>query len=374
MQKPIVKTTSRGLAGALALTAAALAGGCEEPTPPLVPTTLTVSPGTVDLEDVIESIQLTATVADQNGATMPEVTVHWLSSDETVVTVNSRGLVRAKEEGTAAVWGFVEDLVDSVSISVSLGPRGVLMRIYHALGGPDWANDTNWGTTQPLDSWTGVGTDAAGNVTRLSLAGNEVAGRIAPEIGLLEHLEELNLSDNNGLRGTLPPEIGNLRRLVTMNFGSSGLGGSIPPEIGNLGSLTHFLNPSPMFSPGTFRGQIPPEFGNLANLEVVDFTGNELSGSLPPELGNLGSLRIFNIQGNALRGTVPAEFGNLQSLSTLRINGNPMNGVLPGELTNLSLRRFHWFATHLCAPADAAFKEWLAGISDHNGGEDCEGG
>ena len=374
MRKSIVRTTSRGLAGALALTAAALTGGCEEPPIPLLPTTLTVSPKTADFEDVTESVQLTAKVLDQNGETMEDVTVHWQTGDQKVATIDIRGVVVAQEEGSTAVWGYVRELVDSVTISVKLGPRGVLMRVYRGLGGSGWNNDTNWGTSAPLDMWTGVGTDAAGNVTRLTLVDNGLSGSIAPDIGLLEHLEELDLTRNDDLRGSLPPEIGNLRKLVSMNFSSSGLGGSIPPEIGNLESLTTFRNVSPQFSPGTFTGPIPPEFGNLANLEAVDFSGNELSGSLPPEFGNLRSLQSLNLQGNALRGTLPAEFGNLGNLASLRINGNPMSGLLPVELTGLSLGRFHWHSTHLCVPDDDDFKEWLESIGDHRAGDACEGG
>ncbi len=350
MQKSIVRTTFRGLAGALALTAAALTGGCEEPPVPLIPTTLTVSPRSADFEDVTESVQLTATVLDQNGETMEDVTVHWQSGNQRVATIDIRGIVVAQEEGTAAVWGYVRELVDSVPISVKLGPRGVLMRVYRGLGGSNWNNDSNWGTSAPLGTWTGVGLDASGNVTGLTLTSNGVDGSIVGDIGLLEHLEELNLSGNDGLRGSLPPEIGTLE------------------------SLTEFRNVSPMFSPGTFTGPIPPEFGNLANLEVVDFSGNELSGSLPPELGNLRSLRSFNVQGNGLRGTLPAEFGNLGNLTDLRINGNPMSGFLPVELTSLSLRTFHWHATHLCVPDDDDFKAWLESIGNHQAGDDCQEG
>lgn len=376
MKKSIVNNTFRGLAGAFALTAAALTGGCEEPPVPLLPTDLMVSPGTAALQDVTESVQLSATVTDQNGATMEDVTVHWQSGDRRVVAVDSRGMATAMEEGTAMVSAFVAELVDSVSISVQLGPRGVLLRVYNELGGPDWNSDTNWGTTAPLDSWTGVGTDAAGNVTQLVLSGNGLDGVIAPDIGLLEHLEELNLSGNDGLRGSLPPEIGNLRNLVSMNFNNSGLGGNIPPEIGNLQSLTTFTNVSPDFSPGTLKGPIPPEFGNLASLEVVDLTGNVLSGPIPPELGKLSNLRNFNVQRNGLTGTLPAEFANLESLTSLRINANPMSGLLPGELTRLTVGRFYWNATHLCAPADEAFQEWLESIRDHRGAgpEDCQDG
>ena len=67
--------------------------------------------------------------------------------------------------------------------------------------------------------------------------------------------------------------------------------GEIPPEMGNLENL-HTLQ----LNWNRLCGRIPPELGNLASLEVLDLEGNQLSGELPPELGNLGSNLVANRQ------------------------------------------------------------------------------
>ena len=365
-------TVFRILPVAVALVAAALTGGCADPIDQSGPVAITVSPATVVLEDVAETVQLTATVTGENGETLTDVEVRWLVSDDAIASVSPKGLVRSKEEGMTSVWVFVDRLADTAAVTVELGPRGVLVRFYDALSGYDWDTGTNWGSSQPLDDWHGVTADAEGKVTRLSLPGNGLNGVIPPEIGMLVGLEQLNLSGNNSLRGSMPPELGNLVNLTSLNLSSTAISGSMPPELGNLGSLTSFLLSSPAFSPGQLKGSMPPELGDLVNLEVLDLSGNALGGSLPPELGKLGSLRQLSLQGNGLSGPIPPEFGDLQSLISLRVNHNPLEGRLPGDLTRLSLSRFNWNQTNLCAPTDDAFKEWLESISNHSGNVDCD--
>ena len=68
---------------ALAVAAPAAACGGDDPVepPPPVPTTITISPATAMLRSVGETVQLTATVQDQNGQAMTGVTVTWASGD-----------------------------------------------------------------------------------------------------------------------------------------------------------------------------------------------------------------------------------------------------------------------------------------------------
>ena len=371
MLKSIRHTVFRIIPGAVALATAALTGGCADPIDQSGPVAITVSPATVVLEDVAETAQLTATVTGENGETLTDVEIRWLVSDDAIASVSPKGLVRSKEEGMTSVWVFVDRLADTAAVTVKLGTRGALIRFYDALSGSDWDTDTNWGTTQPLDDWHGVTADAQGKVTRLSLSNNDLNGVIPPEIGMLVGLVELNLSGNASLKGSMPPELGNLVNLTSLNLSSTALSGSMPPELGNLVNLTEILLSSPFLSPGTLTGAIPPELGNLVNLEVLDLAGNSLGSSLPPELGNLTSLRQLSIQSNGLSGPIPPEFGNLQSLRSLQANSNPLDGRLPSDLTRLTLTRFHWNQTNLCAPTDDAFKEWLESINDNNGNIDC---
>ena len=50
-------------------------------------------------------------------------------------------------------------------------------------GGPQWANNTKWKTSAPLDRWRGVATDAEGCVTRVLLSRNSLFGGPPPRSG-----------------------------------------------------------------------------------------------------------------------------------------------------------------------------------------------
>ena len=159
--------------------------------------------------------------------------------------------------------------------------RALLLSIHGAMGGDGWLHADNWGTDAPLDSWYGVTTDAAGNVTKLDLRENRVTGGIPAEIGLLGTLEVLNLQRND-LTGPIPPELGNLRSLKALQLERNDLTGSIPPELGNLRDLAVLL-----LDRNDLTGRVPPELGGLPNLEVVDLQGNRLTGPPPPEFHQL---------------------------------------------------------------------------------------
>ena len=47
--------------------------------------------------------------------------------------------------------------------------RAALMALYEATDGDNWADNTNWGTDEPLVNWYGVSTNAQGRVTVLNL-------------------------------------------------------------------------------------------------------------------------------------------------------------------------------------------------------------
>lgn len=68
-----------------------------------VPSAVAVTPGTVSLAAVGDTVRLAAEVRDGAGRPLPGVAVSWTSSDPSVATVSGSGLVTAVGDGTASV-------------------------------------------------------------------------------------------------------------------------------------------------------------------------------------------------------------------------------------------------------------------------------
>ena len=188
-------------------------------------------------------------------------------------------------------------------------------------------------------------------------------GSIPPEIGLLTNLTTLDLACNE-LTGDIPPEIGNLTSLTYIDLHYNQLT-AIPPEIGNLTSLTHLNLKMAVTGPHT-GDAIPPEMGNLTNLTYLDLSDNELgchnynwlgdwqtdncnehcddtdecTANIPSEIGNLSELVFLSLSDNHLSGEIPSSIGNLVNLERLSFWDNDLSGEIPesiGNLTNLNL-------------------------------------
>ncbi len=181
-----------------------------------------------------------------------------------------------------------------------------LLVVQATLAGP---GKLGWTTDRPLASWTGV----------------ELGGTPPRVRGLA--------LDGRGLWSPLPPELGELAQLRTLDLRRNFLGGSIPSQLGQLSHLTG-IN----LSNNELQGSLPPELGRLANLAVLNLDANQLTGAIPPELGKLTQLQGLFLADNLLTGEIPSALSRLASLVSLRLNGNQLSGpILPWflELSNL---------------------------------------
>ena len=234
-----------------------------------------------------------------------------------------------------------------------------LMALYNSTDGPNWTNNTNWGTSQPLSQWHGVNVSSEGRVFELLLPENELTGTIPAELGNLSELKKLRLNHNGyqekeGLTGEIPAALGNLTKLTTLHLQHNGLSGEIPAELGNLTKLEDLqLNhnelsraiPSVLgnftflkklyLNHNDLSGTIPGRLGDLTNLEVLSLYNNRLNGSIPAELGNLDKMYSLNLRHNQLTGTIPAFLSGLTALSSLYLSHNQLTGTIPSEWRSL---------------------------------------
>ncbi|XP_024455809.2 leucine-rich repeat receptor protein kinase HPCA1 [Populus trichocarpa] len=226
-----------------------------------------------------------------------------------------------------------------------------------------WENTPrNWVGADPCGGkWEGISCHNS-RVTSITLAAVGLTGELSGDISSLSELEVLDLSDNTGLNGTLPPSIVNLKKLKNLKLAGCSFSGPIPELIGSL-QLLEFLD----LNSNRFTGSIPHSLGNLSKLIVLDLFNNLLDGAIPVSSGNTSGLDMlvnalhFHLGGNQLSGTIPKELfrsdmtlihvilhdnnltgsipstlGLVHTLEAVRFEGNSLTGPVPPNLNNLT--------------------------------------
>ena len=254
--------------------------------------------------------------------------------------------------------------------TVTTGEVEALVALYETTSGENWEDNANWKTKEPLYTWYGVTLDAEGWVTGLDLGGNGLRGEIPPAVVVnLQRLRSLYLNDN---RLTAVP-LAQFEALVSTPdsvleelalWGNQGLMGmeNISPELGRRvdraalralydnnggpgwGKKENWLDEADPFSFSVWYGVMTNDNGRVSEL---DLAGNGVTGELTNGLEELSGLERLDLYGNA-----------------------GLSGVLPLGLMELpELRMVDIVDTGVCAPEDATFQRWLAGINFH--GEIC---
>ena len=170
--------------------------------------------------------------------------------------------------------------------------------------------------TLPREIFTGLP-----DLRVLELQGNDLVGTLPTEIGNLRKIEYLKL-ENNSLSSTIPTEIGLLDRLEHLEIGNNDWTGTLPKELGELQKLTAL---------GVFNSQltgtVPSSLGKLVNMRQLYLDFNQLTGTFPATLAALTNLIDLRLRRNALSGPIPSEIGNLKSLNVLYLDGNELSGT-----------------------------------------------
>ena len=274
--------------------------------------------------------------------------LHSTPGQQNVAQFTAENLSRANEPLARAGTGRLAGGFDSGNNSIPAEPtaqssapgdpgtpdtdRAVLVALYQATDGEDWARNTHWLSSQPIGDWYGIVTGDDGRVSEVSLPDNLLKGELPAKLSGLIRVTHLDLGHNQ-LSGSIPTELGDLTNLGSLSLGSNQLSGPIPTELGdltNLGSLSLGSN--------QLSGPIPTELGDLTNLESISLGSNQLSGPIPTELGDLTNLESLSLGSNQLSGPIPTELGDLTNLESLSLGSNQLSGSIPtelGDLTNL---------------------------------------
>ena len=354
---------------------------------------IAIGPSSVTLMSLGETVQLTATVLDQNGQPVADAVVTWSSSDEAVATVSGQGLVTAVKKGTATITGrsgsasatttvTVMQSVDSIAIgpsSVTLMSLGetvqLTAKVLDQNGQPvadaavSWSSSdeavakvSNQGLVTAAGNGMAIITARSGTASATSTVTVMDASRDREALialynstngsdwavstnwlsdaplntwhgvstGTDGRVDRLDLYDN-GLDGPLPPELGTLTGLATLELSSNRLVGIIPQELGELLQLR-----SLRLERNVLRGSIPQELSRLALLWRLDLSHNQITGPIPSELSRMARMSYLDLSGNQITGAIPPELGDLSNLQRLEIRHNQLTRSIPPELGSLA--------------------------------------
>ncbi|WP_303169591.1 BACON domain-containing carbohydrate-binding protein [Porphyromonas sp.] len=115
--------------------------------------------------------------------------------------------------------------------------RKYLIAFYHATGGAQWKNNTNWLSDKPLSEWYGIRMTSDGRfVFRVDLSDNNLKGPIPEGFSILYSARTIKLC-NNELEGSIPKEASKFTVPIVLDLSNNNLTGSIPVEICNSHSL-----------------------------------------------------------------------------------------------------------------------------------------
>ena len=222
-------------------------------------TQIVIEPHWLTLDTIGVTGTLTATVIDAAGDTIDDAEVTWESSDTTIATVDTAGVVTSVEFGKTKVSATYDSATAEATVEVAtpLTDREILEIFYEATGGDDWTDKTNWVSDEDLDEWYGVRAYQA-KVSSLSLRENNLVGAIRPELGGLEELFSLSLYGNK-LSGPIPAELSKFNDLRDLYLNdNAGISGRLPPELGYTGGLEYFT-----IDHTNVSGHLPLTFANL---------------------------------------------------------------------------------------------------------------
>lgn len=90
-------------------------------------------------------------------------------------------------------------------------------------------------------------------------------------------------------------------------------------------------------------GSIPTQLGSLKKLTVLALQSNQLTGAIPASLGDLEMLMMLDLSFNRLFGSIPTKLADIPQLEVLDVRNNTLSGnVPPGKslFFHLHINRF----------------------------------
>lgn len=287
---------------------------------------IAIMPGSSAMDALGQTVQLTATAFDENGNPVADAPVIWSSSDSSVVTVDTDGLVAAVMNGRADIIATSGRARSNIVVTVSQVPARATLT-------PETAILTDVDETVQLtfsvldrNGFAVPGIDFTWSSSDPEVAGVESMGRVTARLNGTTQITVVS----DELSGSASIEV----RITS-------------PHLASLVALYQFT--------------AGPDWLNSAHW-LSDMLVDEWHGVTADRMSRVTEI---DLTFNYLQKTLPAEIANIGSLRKLVVTDNPfLSGPLQKAMTRLDLDVLHLDGTNMCVPADAAFQDWLRRISD----------
>lgn len=176
-------------------------------------------------------------------------------------------------------------------------------------------------TCSQIDTTTIPGSPDMFRVTSLILPNSQLLGSVTKDLGLIQHLRHLDLS-NNFFNGSLPLSIFNATELQVLSLSNNAISGELPDHIGQMPRL-QLLN----LSVNALAGKVPRNWTAVKSLTVVSLRSNYFSGSIP---SGFTSVEVLDLSSNLFNGSLPLDFGG-DNLRYLNLSYNKISGSISPE-------------------------------------------
>ena len=169
------------------------------------------------------------------------------------------------------------------------------------------------------------------HLTALQILDNPYMNGVLPaSVGNLSTSLVTFAAANCSIRGVIPPGIGNLTSLQTLDLSKNELIGFIPETVGKLNEVVKLYLDS-----NQLQGYIPRDICRMSSLGNLYLSNNMLTGPIPECLGEIGSLRLVSLASNKLNSTLPSNMFNLKDLIELDLSSNNLSGHISDQIKNL---------------------------------------
>lgn len=247
----------------------------------------------------------------------------WLSQDpnydryteDRLVQRWALGVLALSLDATAAFELQDGVLVDSVVGSDSRLPQGWLT----------YKDECTWFTSSTNNNASPC--DKDGNYESIDLPDQMLGGTLPTELALLSNSLQHLILDGNELTGSIPQELEDLTKLVTLRLRRNNLENNLSIDFGELDKL-EILD----LGENNLTGDLPYDIVYLKAPTEIYLDYNNLSGNIPWAIGNLNTLTALALGDNKFTGWIPDTIADLEKLEILTLGNNQLTGVLPNGI------------------------------------------